>query len=80
MHGGTSKEDINKKVEKALKRAKENQRKVAGLHTVLFFDEANTTEAVEMIKEILCDRTMAGSPLKGIGGLKFIAACNPYRK
>ena len=33
-----------------------------------------------MIKEILCDRTMAGSPLQGIGGLKFIAACNPYRK
>ena len=31
--------------------------------TVLFFDEANTTEAIGLIKEIMCDGTCNGKPL-----------------
>ena len=80
VHGGTSKNDIKNRVNKAIQIAKENEKKVPGIYTIVFFDEANTTEAVEMIKEILCDHTMTGKPLGGPGGLKFIAACNPYRK
>ena len=46
--------------------------------TVAFFDEANTTESIGLIKEIMCDRRMNGRPVSK--DLKFIAACNPYVK
>jgi len=50
------------------------------MYTVLFFDEANTTEAIGLIKEIMCDKSIAGKPLQLCENLKIIAACNPYRK
>ena len=53
-------------------------RKMERVHTVLFFDEANTTEAIDMIKEVMCDRRINGEEING--NLKFAAACNPYRK
>ena len=48
-------------------------------YTVAFFDEANTTDAIGLIKEILCDRSINGRPIDA-NNLKFVAACNPYRK
>ena len=48
------------------------------LDTILFFDEANTTEAIGLIKEVMCDRRINGRPIKE--NVKFIAACNPYKK
>ena len=48
------------------------------LYTILFFDEANTTENIGLIKEIMCDRRFKGRQIKD--HVKFIAACNPYRK
>ncbi|KAK3588412.1 hypothetical protein CHS0354_015933 [Potamilus streckersoni] len=50
------------------------------MYTVLFFDEANTTESIGLIKEILCDKSMEGRPLTDCPNLKMVAACNPYRK
>lgn len=50
------------------------------MHTVLFFDEANTTEAIGVIKEVMCDKTLNGRPIDTAHGLQLIAACNPYRK
>jgi len=50
------------------------------VYTILFLDEANTTDAIGLIKEILCDGRMMGEPLDRTSGLKIIAACNPYRK
>ena len=50
------------------------------IYTMLFFDEANTTDAIGLIKEILCDRRMRGVPLQEDTGLKIIAACNPYKR
>ncbi|XP_056152727.1 E3 ubiquitin-protein ligase rnf213-beta [Lampris incognitus] len=79
VHGGTSAEMIYRKVREAEKLAEKNK-KTHKLDTILFFDEANTTEAIFAIKEILCDRTVQGHPLKVDSGLKIIAACNPYRK
>ena len=61
---------------KAEEKAKENRNR--NLDTVVFFDEANTTEAIEMIKEIMCDGRVHGNPISR--DLKFIAACNPYRR
>ncbi|XP_034563927.1 E3 ubiquitin-protein ligase rnf213-beta [Notolabrus celidotus] len=79
VHGGTTAEMIYKKVREAEDLAERNHR-LHKLDTVLFFDEANTTEAIFAIKEVLCDRSMKGEPLKAGSGLKIIAACNPYRK
>lgn len=83
MHGGITEEDIMKNLENAVKIAKKNREKNPRnpeLGTVLFFDEANTTEAVGLIKEIMCDRTCNGKPVPYTDGLHLIAACNPYRK
>ncbi|CAL8282528.1 unnamed protein product [Merluccius merluccius] len=79
VHGGTTAEMIYRRVREAEILAEQNF-KTNKLDTILFFDEANTTEAVFAIKEILCDQTVQGKPLKSNSGLKIIAACNPYRK
>ena len=51
------------------------------LNTILFFDEANTSDAIGLIKEIMVDKRADGKPL-GLAecGLEIIAACNPYKK
>ncbi|GAB0197590.1 E3 ubiquitin-protein ligase RNF213 [Grus japonensis] len=79
VHGGTTAEMIYARIKEAEALAKTNKEQ-HGLDTVLFFDEANTTEAVSSIKEVLCDRTVQGKPLASYSGLQIIAACNPYRK
>ncbi|KTG00736.1 hypothetical protein cypCar_00028018 [Cyprinus carpio] len=79
VHGGTSSDMIYTKVREAEAMALRNKLDY-GFDTVLFFDEANTTEAISSIKEILCDSTAEGQDLTGDTGLQIIAACNPYRK
>ncbi|RXN29563.1 E3 ubiquitin-protein ligase RNF213-alpha-like protein [Labeo rohita] len=79
VHGGTSSDMIYTKVSEAEAMALRNKLDY-GFDTVLFFDEANTTEAISSIKEILCDNTAEGQDLAGDTGLQIIAACNPYRK
>ncbi|XP_069374050.1 E3 ubiquitin-protein ligase rnf213-beta isoform X2 [Paralichthys olivaceus] len=79
VHGGTTAEMIYRKVREAEILAERNHR-IHNLDTILFFDEANTTEAIFAIKEILCDQSVKGNPLRAGSGLKIIAACNPYRK
>lgn len=80
VHGGTSSDEIVNHVEKAQKLAKENSAINPGMFTILFFDEANSTEAIGTIKEIMCDFRMNGQDLDKNTGLKIIAACNPYKK
>ncbi|XP_030632563.1 E3 ubiquitin-protein ligase rnf213-alpha-like [Chanos chanos] len=77
VHGGTTSEEIYKKVQQAIQISKENE--ALGMDTVLFFDEANSTEAVYAIKEVICDKTVNGCKIDA-PHLKFVAACNPYRK
>ena len=60
-------------------RRKETERE-REIFTILFFDEANSTEAIGTIKEILCDGRMNGEKIDFSNGLKIIAACNPYKK
>ena len=76
VHGGTTEEDVMQKVMEAEELAMENSEK--GIDTILFFDEANTTEAVGLIKEVMCDRRVYGREV--CKDVKFIAACNPYKK
>ena len=49
------------------------------MYTVLFLDEVNTTEALGLVKEVLCDGTLNGEPLDMDSGLRLVAACNPYK-
>uniref|UniRef100_A0A8C0I728 E3 ubiquitin-protein ligase RNF213 n=1 Tax=Balaenoptera musculus TaxID=9771 RepID=A0A8C0I728_BALMU len=79
VHGGTAANMIYSKVREAEALACFNKDQFQ-LDTILFFDEANTTEAISCIKEVLCDRTVGGKPLVKDSGLHIIAACNPYRK
>ncbi|XP_068089245.1 E3 ubiquitin-protein ligase RNF213-like [Hyperolius riggenbachi] len=80
VHGGTTAEMIFKNILEAQRIAKNNTGKEKGCETVLFFDEANTTETISCIKEVLCDHTVDGVLLEKDCGLQIIAACNPYRK
>ena len=79
VHGGTTYKDIERKVRQAEDMARKNQDK--NIDTVLFFDEANTTEALSMIKEVMVDRRIRGRPIgQNLERLRFIAACNPYKR
>ncbi|KAM8784464.1 LOW QUALITY PROTEIN: E3 ubiquitin-protein ligase RNF213 [Rhynchonycteris naso] len=78
VHGGTSANMIYDKVKDVEVLALANTS--YQLDTVLFFDEANTTEAINCIKEVLCDHTVDSRLLVEDSGLHIIAACNPYRK
>lgn len=79
IHGGVTRREILLTVEAAERMAIENYER-RGTRTVLFFDEANTTEHIGLIKEIICDRRMNGRLVKAIGeSLQVVAACNPYR-
>ena len=70
VHGGISEDDVVKFISMAQKQATENKKH--GLDTVVFFDEANTTDAIGLISEIMCDRTIYGKRIPE--DLKFIAA------
>ncbi|XP_036418083.1 E3 ubiquitin-protein ligase rnf213-alpha-like [Colossoma macropomum] len=77
VHGGTTSHMIYQKVKQAIDISKINSD--LGMYTVLFFDEANTTEALYAIKEVMCDRAVNGGQIDA-PDLKFVAACNPYKK
>ncbi|XP_032802457.2 E3 ubiquitin-protein ligase rnf213-alpha isoform X1 [Petromyzon marinus] len=77
VHGGVTPHFIYKKIQDAEELAIQNEE--FDMDTVLFFDEANTTEAIYAIKEALCDSTVEGRAIR-TQRLKIIAACNPYRK
>ena len=69
-----------KSLRKAEQRAGDNKR-LYKVNTILFFDEANTTESIGLIKEIMCDGRAMGRPVDTANGaLKIIAACNPYKR
>ena len=50
VHGGTTAEEIRNHVNEAQKLARQNSTKNPGMFTILFFDEANSTEAIGTIK------------------------------
>ncbi|XP_052217509.1 E3 ubiquitin-protein ligase rnf213-alpha-like [Dreissena polymorpha] len=80
VHGGTTKLAIQKIVHQAESIAKKNVEEFGEhVYTVLFFDEANTTEATGSFKEMMCDQSICGKNIQMYQNLKIIAACNPYR-
>jgi hypothetical protein len=79
MHGGITDQDVFVVVKKAIERARVNWTKGVKA-TVLFFDEANTTDSIATVKAIMCDRLVDGVPIPTEYGLQFVAAVNPYRE
>ena len=77
VHGGVTASMVQEKVEKAIILARQNSGQNL-TETILFLDEANTTEAIYAIKEIMCDETVRGVSFAD-SGLRIVAACNPYR-
>ncbi|XP_074996114.1 E3 ubiquitin-protein ligase rnf213-alpha-like isoform X2 [Calonectris borealis] len=78
VHGGTTSKTIHKKVRQAIELARINEERHQ-VDTVLFFDEANTSEAIFAIKEVLCDRSVNGEKIL-TDRLKVVTACNPYKR
>ncbi|XP_076810012.1 E3 ubiquitin-protein ligase rnf213-alpha-like isoform X1 [Clavelina lepadiformis] len=78
VHGGITVPIIQEKVRKAVVLARNNKTTHA-VETMLFLDEANTTEAIYAIKEFVCDQTVHGEAFNDTG-LNIVAACNPYRR
>ena len=60
VHGGTTEKHITDFVRQAEIEALKNRSANFENDTVVFFDEANTTDAIDLIKEILCDRRLNG--------------------
>ena len=88
IHGGTTRDEIEKCVTKAEQISHKNylnlsEKTLQSSHfitCILFLDEANTTEEIGLIKELMCDGTINGRQIDFDHGLKIIAAVNPYRK
>ncbi|XP_035758684.1 E3 ubiquitin-protein ligase rnf213-alpha-like, partial [Egretta garzetta] len=78
VHGGTTSKTIQEKVRQAVELARTNEEE-HDMDTVLFFDEANTSEAIFAIKEVLCDHSINGERIS-TDRLKVVAACNPYKR
>ncbi|XP_029898687.1 E3 ubiquitin-protein ligase rnf213-alpha-like isoform X1 [Aquila chrysaetos chrysaetos] len=78
VHGGTTSKTIHKKVRQAIELARTNEERHK-VDTVLFFDEANTSEAIFAIKEVLCDHSVNGEKIL-TDRLKVVTACNPYKR
>ena len=80
IHSGITVDDLVHHVTKAEELAMENRKLYPSIFTILLFDEANSTEAVGTIKEIMIDHTVNGKRIDLDYGLRFIATCNPYKK
>ena len=78
VHGGITVPVIQRKMREAAALAQKNKRQY-DIDTMLFLDEANTTEAIYAIKEYVCDGTIGGEIIDA-PGLQVICACNPYRQ
>nr|XP_039248269.1 E3 ubiquitin-protein ligase rnf213-alpha-like isoform X1 [Styela clava] len=83
VHGGIESAHIYECVKSAQRLAEENaaipEDEDCDLGTVLFFDGANTTEAIYAIKEVVCDFSIEGESFRD-SNLKIVAACNPYKQ
>ena len=78
VHGEITENDIKYSYRNALELAERNS--LENIDTILFFDEANTSYSIGLIKEILCDRRVDGVSIPNGLRLQFVVACNPYQR
>ena len=81
INSGTTYKDILKflKEQKLLKNSisNENKNKNKNKNIILFLDEINTTNCLNLLVELFNNHSFVGQPLKD--NIYIIAACNPYR-
>nr|XP_039268822.1 E3 ubiquitin-protein ligase rnf213-beta-like [Styela clava] len=77
VYGGITASDIQESIKEAEKLW--SQSKTDEDMRLLFFDEANTTEAIYAIKEVMCDNTFDGEAV-AMENTTIIAACNPHKE
>ena len=78
VHGGVTSAMISDKIAEAEEQAKVNKAINDKFETIVFFDEANATSEIDLIREIMCNHTINGRRINS--SIRFIAAVNPYRK
>ena len=78
MHGGVTSAIISDKIAEAEEQAIINKAVDDKFETIVFFDEANATSEIDLIREIMCNHTINGRRINS--SIRFIAAVNPYRK
>jgi hypothetical protein len=78
VHGGVTSAMISDKIAEAEWQAVINKAVDNDLETIVFFDEANATSEIDLIREIMCNHTINGRRINS--SIRFIAAVNPYRK
>ena len=72
VHGGTTEADILQVFERAFASLATHER------VFVFLDELNTCEAMGLIEEAICQRSLNGIPLPD--GIVTLGALNPYRE
>ena len=84
VHAGTTEADILEALSRAeeLARKKEESKKDGGTEhmVVQFWDELNTCPHQPLFKQILVDRVNPSTNQPIHKGLRFVAACNPWRR
>ena len=78
VHGGITSRMISDKIIEAEEQALINKTIDDRFETIVFFDEANATSEIDLIREIMCNHTINGRRINS--SIRFIAAVNPYRK
>ncbi|XP_063680621.1 LOW QUALITY PROTEIN: E3 ubiquitin-protein ligase rnf213-alpha-like [Bolinopsis microptera] len=78
VHGGITSAMISAKIAEAEEQALFNKGIDEKFETIVFFDEANATSEIDLIREIMCNHTINGRRINS--SIRFIAAVNPYRK
>ena len=71
FHAGIKEEYIIQKMRKIIENIDRN------IKLWVFLDEINTCDCLGIINEMICQRTILGSPIPE--NIVFVAACNPYK-
>ena len=58
---------------------KDNEKKIKNRKIIIFFDEVNTSNSLDIVKRIICDEHFRKQILKIPDRFIIICACNPYR-
>jgi len=74
IHSGTKRDDIIEWLELFISN---NSDRNNADQTLLYFDQINLCNSMDIFKDILCDRALRGYPLPD--NLKIVATCSPYR-
>ncbi|KAK3253053.1 hypothetical protein CYMTET_37677 [Cymbomonas tetramitiformis] len=85
VHGGYDAGRVQRELREALREAGRHHA-ATGHKVVLFLDEVNTSPAVDLLKDFICDRRIEGAHMNELLGAKgekavcVVSAINPYQE